>query len=91
MLLRFGEGGRYTRNGLAVMTSGGETFRVTGACAGPVTWSSAPISLPALPTVSALEAIIGDAQNRSLRDGVAETVDTFRKALPSGLSSFSEP
>ncbi|MCU1495260.1 MAG: NAD-dependent epimerase/dehydratase [Acidimicrobiaceae bacterium] len=53
--------------------------------AGLITWDPAPLKVPALLESPTLAEAIGEAPNRPLADGVAETIERFRAALGAGL------
>jgi nucleoside-diphosphate-sugar epimerase len=71
------------RIGIAALVDLIET--VAPAAAGLISFDSAPLRAPALLDAPALEAAVGPVPNRSLRDGVADTIDRFRRALRDGL------
>jgi nucleoside-diphosphate-sugar epimerase len=64
--------------------------RLLPSAAGLITWDNRPIPVPALLGASALDAAVGGIPNRSLGDGVAETIEGFRAALAAGLVTAPE-
>ena len=54
------------------------------AARGLISHENKPIPVPALLGASALTEAVGEVPNRPLEEGVAETIEHFRKALAAG-------
>ncbi len=57
---------------------------------GSITWEPKPLTVAALFSAPAIEAVIGTVFNRPLEEGVASTVGQFRRALEAGLVAAPE-